>query len=544
MHASLQAARRGLHIIPTEPLTSRGSPFASSVYTSEITGEAASTVRYPVKDSERGLFDRGVSPAAKEFIAEAEREYWASSEYLHEAPSRGAGIPETETRVNAKTGAVETITRVASPFGETYVPSSKERYALRGKVGELSYQHAHPRRALADEHAEWNLRKERQLEEFLVTSPLPMLPKAREVALFLISDFYEAGLALQPRNAEAVMMLFSRASLQLRLRGEEIEEAMAKPSFLPHASAPSSSDSASDSLPSVKGSWGGEDMNGIPFLAEMRRLYAHQKSCFVAPTPGMAEQLMSALSAVFAANPAVFHLAGRILIDCDKYVVLPTRSTYAAFFNICRVNRAMPFAIARMADAVLRLNVSVDAAMATAMLRGLNEGGYVEEAVALLGRIERVPLTTPLLNAALETLLLSSQALSCFSAFTAVTAARLRPDADTYTLLLLACEKSGEWARATTILADMQTRRIKGNAQTLNLLLKGLLMEKLHSYAVQLHQTMRAKRVEVWPALEAAVQRLRRAPKGRTGTRQGGKIEVCDENSLVTVNDSPHPKRV
>ncbi|CCW67207.1 unnamed protein product [Phytomonas sp. Hart1] len=541
MWTVLLTPRRGFSIPPTEALTSRWSPLTSSAYTTHIDGPPTSAEEakahkkafsFPLKATEQGIFERGVSSEAKDFAAAAEREYRASVEYLDQAPGGCAGLPEVETRINAKTKAVETITRIAAPFAETYVPSGKERFAMRGNVGELSYQRSHPRRELPDERAMLNLRKERQLEELLLSSQMAILPKAREVSLFLISDFYKNLLVLQPRNAEAVIVLFSQASLQLRLRGLETEEDGAK------ASVHLPSRGSSLPSPSLTARSGEGDPNCIPYLSDMRRLYAHQKACFAAPTPLMAEQLMSALSAVPAASSLVFHLAGRIFIDCDKYVVLPTRTTYAAFFSICRLNHAMPFAIARMTDGVCRLRISLDAAMATAMLRGLNEGGYAEEAVALLARIEKVPLTTPLLNASLETLLLSSQAASCFSALEAAREARLQVDGDTYTLLLLACEKSGEWARTTAILADMQRHHVKGTPQTLNLLLKGLLMEKLHSYALQLHHTMQGKRVEVWPALEEAVKGLRRTLGNVKDSRRHGKFVGRNEKSPAKVNYS------
>lgn len=97
-----------------------------------------------------------------------------------------------------------------------------------------------------------------------------------------------------------------------------------------------------------------------------------------------------------------------------------------------------------MRDAVLKLHISLDAAMTESLLTGLNELGYVEEAISLLARCEHIPMTTPLLNASLETLLLSQQPQACFAAFRAVASqAQLSLNADTYTLLLLACEQSG-----------------------------------------------------------------------------------------------------
>lgn len=503
-----------------------GTPLLSNAYIHVKGAKASPSTKsdsafvFPLKDDERGLLDRGVSAEAKHFIAEAEAQYRASSAYLHEVPG-GPGMPETRESVDQETGALRRTTRVAAPFGEMMVPSSQSRRVVRGSVGELDYQQATKGKYLLDEHSQLRLKKERQLDE-LLASPMPLLEKAEEVTLLLAESLYPQGLALQPRMAETVMMLLGQASLRLRLQGRTREAPQGGP-LLEGAEETVDRRPAAVALPSV------------PFFEDMRLLYARQKASFAAPTPLTVEYLMTACSAVTEPNRSVFHLANRLLLDCDKFVVLPTRTAYAAFFAVCRANNAVvPFAVARLKDAVTALHVSLDAPMATELLRGLNEGGYVEEAVALLARLEGVPLTTPLLNASLETLLLSREARSCFSAYESVRAASLKPDADTYTLLLLACEQSGDWGRVTRVLAEMQQRKVRGNAQTLNLLLKGLLVRRLTAYALQLHRTMKDKKVEVWPALEHGVEALQQ----RKASRQ-----FADRRSGEAANRRPSESR-
>ncbi|KPI88802.1 hypothetical protein ABL78_2117 [Leptomonas seymouri] len=511
---SLYHQRASFVIPPVERLTRPQSPRLSNCYvdarhsqTEDMTAPLDSSrksvgsersrknaFRFAVKENERGLHDHGVTLEAKDFIAEAEEEYRASSAYLHEAPG-GPGMPETESRIDANTGQRITATRIAAPFGETYVPSGKERFSSRGHVGELARQRdAVDKPFMLDEHAQLNLKKERQLVE-LLDSPMPALAKAEEVAHFLCESFYPQSLALQPRTCESAMLLFSQASYLKRLEGPR------------HTNG---NDAATPELTAGPRAVSPLTAQGIPLLADMRRLYTHQKRCFVSPTPLLLEHLMTTLSVVTEQSATTFHLANRLLLDADKYVVLPTRTTYTAFFKVCQVNNAMQFALARYTDALQALQLPVDAPMLTALLKGLNESGYVEEAVALLARVEHVPVSTPLLNASLETLLLSDQALSCFSLYDALKKSSTRPNAETYTLLLLACEKSGQWRRVTAILSDMQQRRVRGDAQTLNLLLKGLLQERLCSFATQLYHTMQAKQVPVWPALESGVRPLLR----------------------------------
>jgi hypothetical protein len=162
----------------------------------------------------------------------------------------------------------------------------------------------------------------------------------------------------------------------------------------------------------------------------------------------------------------------------------------------------MTHAIARFSDALSKLFVQPDAGMATQLLTGLNQNGLVEEAVALLGRLESIPLDTPMANAVLETLLLSSDAASCFSAFDVIKRAPVALSSETFTLLLLACEKTGEWSRVTSILTDMQKLRVRGSPHCLNLLLKGLLKAELQEYAEQLFVAMDRKGIPVWEVLQ------------------------------------------
>ncbi|CBZ26621.1 conserved hypothetical protein [Leishmania mexicana MHOM/GT/2001/U1103] len=497
-HASSGAAppwtvehqRSCIIIPPVERLTTPPSPRLSSRYvdsqilndgrTQQADAQELDHFRFAIKNSERGLLDHGVTPDAISSIAEAEEEYRASSSYLHNRPG-GAGMPESETHVDDVTGQQVTTTRIAAPFGETYVPSNRERFVEQQRVGELSRQrNLVDKPFMLDEHAQLNLRKERQLCE-LLASPMPQLAKAEEVAHFLLTGVYAQNLALQPRTCESVMLLYSHASFFRRL-------------------AARSSGADTPAVPRTP--------QDVPFLDDMRRLYTHQKRCFISPTPLSLEHLMTTLSVITAPSTTAFHLANRLLLDADKFVLLPTRTTYTAYFTLCHVNNAMQFAMARYTDAVQALQLPVDAPMLTALLKGLNESGYVEEAVSLLSRMRHVAVSTPLLNASLETLLLSEQALSCFSLYDAMRESSVKPNAETYTLLLLACEKSQQWRRVTAILAEMQRRRVRGNEQTLNLLLKGLLHERLHSFAAQLYYMMLEKKVPLWPALELGVRPL------------------------------------
>nr|CCC89304.1 unnamed protein product [Trypanosoma congolense IL3000] len=471
--------------------------------------------RFAVKDEERGLYDHGVTPDAKALAAEAEAQYRATSDYLH-SPAGGVAAAELRTEVDGVT-----VTCIAAPFGEEFVPSSKERFAHRGHIGEISRQRAIERKYLLDAHSELNIRKERQLSE-LLSSPMPLLRKSEEIQQMLLSDFYPQRFTVSARNIETVIVLWARCSLEQRLGGRGVGQQTQKQL--------SGSKEKPSPSPRVEGTFQVETMDAVPFLDAMKRLYFYARQTHVAPTPLVLEHIMTTLVAVTARDSGVFHLANRLLLDADKYVVLPTRTTYAAFFTICSLHNAMAFALARFRDAVVNLHVAVDAAMATALLEGLVQNGLVEEAVLLLARLQHVPMDVQLLNKSLEVLLLSKQPQACFAAFEAVQTSDVKPTAETYTLLLLACERSGLWGHTTAILADMQRRRVKGDGRTLNLLLKGLLTLRLNDYSRQLYETMVNKNVEVWPALESHMK-SRAAPTSRRRPPASSKPWVSEQSS-------------
>ncbi|CAJ16060.1 hypothetical protein, conserved [Trypanosoma brucei brucei TREU927] len=502
--STFSASCRWVVIPPVEPITS-ASASASSSSSSSRKGECRTSYRFAVKDEERGLYDHGVTPDARTLAAEAEAQYRASSEFLH-APAGGLPAPELHMEVDGTS-----VSCIAAPFGEEYVPSSKERFAHRGHVGDLSRQRTSDRKYLLDARSHLNIRKERQLSE-LLSAPMPLLQKSNEIQQMLLSDFYPQNLVVSSRNVEAVIALWAQCSLEQCIAGLNSQR--------PENLLAPSADTTCHEVDAV---------DSVPFLNHMKRLYFHSRQTHVAPTPLVLEYVMTALGNVTTADSRVFHLANRLLLDADKYVILPTRTTYAAFFTICSLHNAMPFALSRFKDAVVNLHVAVDATMASAILEGLVQNGLVEEAVLLLARLQHVPMDVQLLNTALEVLLLSKQPQSCFSAFEAVRHSGVEPTADTYTLLLLACERSGLWGNTTAILADMQMRRVKGDGRTLNLLLKGLLTERLHGYSRQLYETMVNKNVEVWPALESHM-------KSRTA---GG--EQLKRGSTIKTSKSSQP---
>eukprot|EP00796_Vickermania_ingenoplastis_P012937 gene12937-8793_t len=460
-------------------------------------------------------------------------------------------------------------TILTAPFGETMVPGTKVAYALRNMEGELARQQQQRLQQRGEgpprnEFAALNLRKERQLQALLEASAMPLLAKAEEVRQLLAAEYYPNGVALQRSTGEVVMTLFFHAGLRQRLTGESTQTAVpvlpgwmkgeqAAASF-PAATSPPQlppHPGATSSLSEVSGSSGVELHSGLagpppgaapqaytfenmPYLSAMRKLYTHQKQHYVAPTSLQMEQLMVTLSAVPAAQQASsnrdapqrdavagggsrrwrrvsaageepFHLAQRLMIDAYRYVVLPSRTMLTAYIHVCRHHNRMAIALMEVRQALLNLSITLDASMAAALLRGLTSCGQLEEALTIMGRMHRIPLSTELVNACLEALVLSPDPLAAFSTYEACFGrggARLRPNAESFTLLLLAMDQTGYWGPVRWIAGEMKRYQVRGTPTCLNLLLKGLLKEELNRNAAELHGVMRVKQVPVWPALE------------------------------------------
>ena len=423
----------------------------------EQSGAASS---FPVK-SRLHHFDKGLDADALRFVAEAEEQYRISAEYALQRAPGGTAAPE-KVVIEGDDGQQVEVRRIAAPFGETYVPSSKEAYAHRGKVGELSVLRDE-KWMIPDERRDASRSFEAELRRLVLETGEPHRCEGKpEKCVRMMIIARERQLFLQPSTVEMVMQLWQQADED-------------------------------------------QHSNALRYLVPMKDTYLYLRSTLASPTPMIIEIMMLMLSRTDIPNKSHASFAHLLLLDCDRYVCLPSRTTYAAYFDICNKNELMHFAVARYSDAIDKMHLEPDTGMVHGLLRGLNQNGLVEEAVAFLARVKEVQLDVDLLNSVLETLLMSSDPRACFSAFSAASSAPILPTAETFTLLLLACDRTADWRMIRTILSTMQRRRIQGTSTCLNLLLKGLLHERLDEYAHQLFRTMTCKGVKVWPALYDAM---------------------------------------
>lgn len=247
-----------------------------------------------------------------------------------------------------------------------------------------------------------------------------------------------------------------------------------------------------------------EEQSVFPYIDIMIALYEHSGKTFNAPSAAMMEGVMLAIryTAGNRRHPRYFSIATRLFLQSDQWFLLPSRATYASYFDLCAVHGEMGMALRRLVDAKEKLFVAPSAAMCRAIIEGLITNAMVPEATAFASRISEVPLDIFLLDAILEAVVLSEDPMAAFSIYDSACGSGVIPSTDTFALLLAACERSSQWEfGARKVLHEMQRLKVRGDPFTLNLLLKGLLLAGLTQYAKQLYLAMCTKGVNVWPQL-------------------------------------------
>jgi hypothetical protein len=421
---------------------------------------------------------------------------------------------------------------VAAPLPDTVIRGHDPAAEYTGRVGTRALQEKRRPRSAAvtdaedarpiDPLAERSIALENQIAATIESEGTPVLDRGR-LLVDLVGRALEAKLDLSETTCDAIAATWyaaldpqrplalgaSRASFAISGDEDRVDPRMR----LQTASALfDHSTLAADAE--------GTPIDAWPFHEHMVRLYFYMRGNFTAPSAGFTERLMvstGAIANVKGGSNRLFHLCLRLLDDCDRYATPPSRVTLAAFFDVCAVHGQMDVALRRFADAQDQLLIAPDSQMCTAVIAGLTKNNMVNEAISFLARIEGVPADTTLLNATLEPLALSDEPVAAFAAYEAAVTGpnAVKPTSETFLRLLTACQRMEQWDRVQFVLAEMQRHKVKGDASTLNMLLKGLLLEGLVTYARVLLAAMRRKRVEVWPELGAVASRLVRAGEGK-----------------------------
>lgn len=234
------------------------------------------------------------------------------------------------------------------------------------------------------------------------------------------------------------------------------------------------------------------------------------------PSPKCIQHLMGLLercarrkvagSAAGAAPPAgLTLLEGRchsLMMDIDRFQLLPTEYTLRSYIYVCQVSGVMHLALARVTDFQTRLGQQPSSATYAMLLRGFRkQAGHGKEelngtnpALALLTTLRSTPISTHLLNEMLLVGRGSSDPLSAFTIYQSVMSRRTRegsleasaaaaagllfPSIHTFSILLEAllvgAPKYPHAAGSLLpfLLREMKRYGIKGNTRMLNKLLR------------------------------------------------------------------------
>jgi hypothetical protein len=441
----------------------------------------------PARPSGTDPHERGLSVEARRFVAETEAAYASAS------PSGG----ETESNVR--------MAPIADGPADRFDGSSE--FTRRG--GTKQDQHRQrPRtvdlRAGEDDRsieplAERSVALARRIDAITTSATLPLLEQGYAL-VDCLGDAVDGDLELPATACEAMIGVWFA-------------------SLAPNAEA---NNPESPRLGAPIAEW--------PFFEVSMRLYLRMRATFSAPTASVLENLTviaATMTALHGPTERVLSFALQLMDDSDRCAVLPSRVQFSAFFDVCAAHRMMDVAIRRFAYAQDELYVLPDSNMCTSILRGLARNDLIDDAVAFLARVEKVPVDVSLLNTTLEVLSLSQEPLAAFAAYEAAVSGsqRVVPNTETFSHLLTACQRLEQWDRARFVLREMQVHRVRGDSRTLNLLLKGLVLADLLPLARVLLAAMRSKGVEVWPALAERAEELGisggRAKRGHTAVVLG-----------------------
>jgi pentatricopeptide repeat protein len=426
---------------------------------------------------------KGLTPEALEFTAITDEEHAAGESSLGARPGRKVMI---------------------APLLEKPVWSHQEHMSHTGREGEI--REVHPLTSIeGDKQTDQRLRIENKVKRVMLSN-LSRKQKA-DLLLEVSTDVQQQGLPLSAASFTDIFLTWAIAS-------EEQEQAAIQQRLLPPGDSVEGGKGdrlgAGEENPGSDSSLGAGpfqlQLNGgtVSYLEAMMNFYMYMRGTFTAPSAATLEYVMQTLSRVKEPNERIAHFAIRLIGDGDKFTVLPSTLTYAAFFRVCDVNGCMSLAVSKFSDAVKELHVIADTPMCEALLTGLNRHGMIEEAIAFIGRMKGVMLDTKLANAMMNTFLLSSDPQTVFSSYESTFRGGLLPDCSTYDILLLACERTGHWEESLYVLREMQRYGIKGSPATLNLLLKGLMkLKDKKEFVEQLYLSMKAKGIAVWPTLES-----------------------------------------
>ena len=255
----------------------------------------------------------------------------------------------------------------------------------------------------------------------------------------------------------------------------------------------------------------GQQLRRLVHTDTLFEMYHAMKAGFTAPTAKILEYLMFSVSYGLRTmphkdRPKMESRAHKLWLDADRYTLTASKYTYTYYFEVCELCGVMHLALSRYVDAKERLGIQPDAGMCSTLIRGLVRNDQVEEAVAFIAAMYAVPVDVSLLDAVLECFGRSTDPMAAFSVYRAqVGPSKVRPGPTTFYYLMQACERLNDFRETVFVLEEMVRLSVQGTPDTLNLILKGLLLLEKEAMAHKLYLRMRRRQYKVWRQLERKI---------------------------------------
>lgn len=258
------------------------------------------------------------------------------------------------------------------------------------------------------------------------------------------------------------------------------------------------------------------DLGGreAPLLDLIWRVYRYMIDSGTDPTPKVIQHVMMLLERVRMRNIEVEAKAHALMLDSDRFKLMPTEYTLTAYFSICAANECMHLAVARYTDARTRLQMAPTPSMCATIIRGLLKSGQNEEAMQFVQSLDSVAITDHLLNAVLQAARLSPDPSSVFTIFRSIRGSGLPPSFETISILLEVCFDTGSYSEVPYILHLMKKYGVRGDERYSNKLLVALWRHGNPALAHRFQASMEKHGVRVYyerVAEEKAAAKLRAA---------------------------------
>ena len=212
----------------------------------------------------------------------------------------------------------------------------------------------------------------------------------------------------------------------------------------------------------------------ITMLDELWVMYTYALDSGVDPTSKMIRNVMRILSLSATTDADVEAKAHKLMLDSDKFKLIPSPTTLSAYYTVCGTNNAMHIAVARLADAKARLEVFPNTDAVRAIINGFRRNGQPDKGLSFLSTVSNVPVTMPLWAEVVHTAKESSNPLSALTFYRALQQTELRPDARILSSLLVAMERAEDYSEAKYVLSEVMKHRVRLKQHELNRLLRSL----------------------------------------------------------------------